>query len=148
MCGTQGSFGEREGMFGKVDWRLDSPCRLPSLTRVPMNPRQSGEEQSFSSPYCTCFYHEETLPVDCKLATASCLFPKLAQNSGWKLDLESGRILIGPVSLAILNTKVLLEHYRQTTAYNLTVISVPVCKAFLFTFSFFPRIPLLPKKEC
>lgn len=96
VCGTQGSFGEREGMFGKLDWRLDSPCRLPSLTGVPTNPRQSGEEQSFSSPYCTCFYREETLPVDCKLATASCLFPKLGQNSGWELDLESGRILIGP----------------------------------------------------
>lgn len=56
------------------------------------------------------------MPVDCKLATASCLFPKLGQNSGWKFDLESGRILIGPakqgtspVSLAVLNTKVLLE---------------------------------------
>lgn len=68
-----------------------------------------------------CFYLEETLPVDWKLATASHLFPQ--RGHSWKLDPESGRILIGPakqggfpVNLVDLNTEGLLENYRQTAA--------------------------------
>lgn len=75
----------------------------------------ASRERSKAFRALTCFYHEETLPVDCNLATASCLFPKLGQNSGWKLDLESGRILIGPAKKGKFSSQPCCSKHKSLT---------------------------------